>query len=446
MIRKGIPGWLLVLLGLLMVLLPACDGSVATTASETKDAVEELIAEDETAIIVTSTPSPTHEPGVVDEAVSAVAETTNLDQFSLLGLTGEDWINILVSAAVVLLGYFIASWVVRVLLSWLVRRTKTDFDDLFLERIDGPVRYFVLVIFLQFSVLRLTIWGETALRLLNNLFFFLYFGILFWIAWRLVGFSLDWYRLHMEQETEEQTERVNRTLPLVSRFLYLALIFIASFVILTHFNVNMTALLAALGLAGLAVTLAAQDTLTDIINGMLIWVDQPFRIGDRIEIQGENTWGDVVNIGTRTTRILSRDNSMVIVPNSVIGKNQVINYTFPDPSVRVEIKLNLDYAVDLDKARRVVRDAVRQVDHVEPDQPIDVLFLDFGTSTLEFRIRYWIDSYADTFLMRDKVNNGIIEALRAANIKIPFPKQDLNLRVEGGDSSQLSPTVEEDHK
>ena len=446
MIRKGIPGWLLVLLGLLMVLLPACDGSVATTASETKDAVEELIAEDETAIIVTSTPSPTHEPGVVDEAVSAMAETTNLDQFSLLGLTGEDWINILVSAAVVLLGYFIASWVVRVLLSWLVRRTKTDFDDLFLERIDGPVRYFVLVIFLQFSVLRLTIWGETALRLLNNLFFFLYFGILFWIAWRLVGFSLDWYRLHMEQETEEQTERVNRTLPLVSRFLYLALIFIASFVILTHFNVNMTALLAALGLAGLAVTLAAQDTLTDIINGMLIWVDQPFRIGDRIEIQGENTWGDVVNIGTRTTRILSRDNSMVIVPNSVIGKNQVINYTFPDPSVRVEIKLNLDYAVDLDKARRVVRDAVRQVDHVEPDQPIDVLFLDFGTSTLEFRIRYWIDSYADTFLMRDKVNNGIIEALRAANIKIPFPKQDLNLRVEGGDSSQLSPTVEEDHK
>jgi len=112
------------------------------------------------------------------------------------------------------------------------------------------------------------------------------------------------------------------------------IIFIALITILSHFNVDVTALLATLGLIGLALSLAAQDTLNDIINGVLIWLDRPFRIGDRIEIQGDKMWGDVIDIGTRSTRILLIDNTMVIVPNSVIGKNQVINYSYPDSSIQ----------------------------------------------------------------------------------------------------------------
>jgi len=304
--------------------------------AENQEAVQESIATEEAPILLTSTPEPTREPGVVDEAVSTVASTTNLDQVTFLGLTGEDWINIVISAVTFLVGYLIASWVVRVLLRWLVRRTHTQFDDAFLERIDGPVRYLVLVLFAQISVQRLTFWTETTLRFLSNLFFFLYLTIIFWIVWRLVGFTLEWYRQNKAIKTEEQADR------------------------------------------------------------------------------------------------------MVIVPNSVIGKSQVINFTYPDSTVRIEVGLWLDYEEDLDKARRVVVEAVRQVEHVLPEQPVEALFLDFGESAVVFRVRWWIDSYVDTFLMYDKVNNAILEALRAADIAVAFPRQDFKFKIDADDAGRLS--------
>ena len=76
--------------------------------------------------------------------------------------------------------------------------------------------------------------------------------------------------------------------------------------------------------------------MSDAINGFLILMDEPFRIGDRIEIRDLDTWGDVVDIGLRTTRILTLDNRMVILPNSKIGKSQIVNYSFPDPKYRVQ--------------------------------------------------------------------------------------------------------------
>jgi hypothetical protein len=292
----------LLLVGLLLLgFLAACSDSLATPVAGVKEVVQVVVEEtveaqetvesQGTPIIVTSTPQPTKEPGVVDEAVSAVAATTNLDDVTFLGLTGEDWINILISTVTVLVGYLIASWVVRVVLRWLVRRTPTDFDDQFLQRIDGPIRFFVLVLFIDLSVYRLTFLSEDVQRWLNNLIFLLYLASLLWMAWRLVGFSLEWYQTHMSVKTEEQADRIEKTLPLIGRILYVTLLFIAFLTILNHFNVNVTALLATLGLIGLALSLAAQDTLNDIINGVLIWLDRPFRIGDRIEIQGEKTWG-----------------------------------------------------------------------------------------------------------------------------------------------------------
>jgi small-conductance mechanosensitive channel len=192
-------------------------------------------------------------------------------------------------------------------------------------------------------------------------------------------------------------------------------------------------LLAALGILGLAFSLAAQDTLNDVINGLLIWIDRPFRIGDRIEIQGEDTWGDVMDIGTRSTRILARNNLMVIVPNSKIGKSQVINYTYPDANIRLEVKIMLDYDEDLDKVRRVVTEAVRSVEHVLGDQPVEALFRDFGESTIVFLVRWWIDSYEDAFLVYDEVNDALLKALRAAGVKVAVPRQDLKVRSDSGE-------------
>jgi small-conductance mechanosensitive channel len=194
---------------------------------------------------------------------------------------------------------------------------------------------------------------------------------------------------------------------------------------LSFWNVNVTAFIAIIGIGGLALSLAAQDVINDFINGFLIWLDRPFRIGDRIEIQGKETWGDVTDIGARTTRIRTRENVMAIVPNSVIGKNQVINFTYPDPTFRTEIEFQLDYKEDLNKVRRVVVEAVRSVEGVIEDEPVDALFRDFGRSTIIFQVRWWIDSYNDTFLITDEVNSAILDSLREAGIEIAVPIQEI---------------------
>jgi small-conductance mechanosensitive channel len=188
----------------------------------------------------------------------------------------------------------------------------------------------------------------------------------------------------------------------------------------------------------LALSLAAQDTLADVISGVIIFLDQPFRIGDRIEIQGLGTWGDVVDIGTRTTRIRTRDNRLVIVPNSMIGSNQIVNYTYPDPRYRVQIEIGIGYGSDIEKVRLTIEGAVSKVEGVLTDKPVDALFLDFGPSATVFRVRWWIDSYVDTRRMFDRVNEALYAALDAAGVEMPFTTYDVNVKLGAQEIDRIS--------
>ncbi len=111
----------------------------------------------------------------------------------------------------------------------------------------------------------------------------------------------------------------------------MVVLLLAAVVLFRHFAINITVVAGALGISGLALSLAVQDTPADVIAGFTILLDRPFRVGDRTEIPCEGTWGDLVEIGTGTTRIRTRANCLVIVPNSTIARSQVVSYTFPDP-------------------------------------------------------------------------------------------------------------------
>jgi small-conductance mechanosensitive channel len=152
----------------------------------------------------------------------------------------------------------------------------------------------------------------------------------------------------------------------------------------------------------------------------------------------------VVDIGTRSTRIRTRDNRLVIVPNSAIAKDQVVNYSFPDPRYRVQIEVGIDYDSDLKLAREAAIRAVNQVDGVLTDKPVDALFVDFGDSTIIFRIRWWIDSYVDTRRMFDKVNEQLLKGFNEAGIKMPNMAYDLNLKVDEQNVKQFSAALRPD--
>jgi len=217
-----------------------------------------------------------------------------------------------------------------------------------------------------------------------------------------------------------------------------AIVVITAFVILlTHFGIDVLAFAAALGLTGFAISLAARDTIADGIAGMIIMSDQPFRVGDQIEIQDEKTWGDVTDIGLRTTRIRTRDNRLVIVPNSIIGKNQIINYTFPDPRYRIQTHVSIGYGTDIKTARRIMVEAVCQVEGVLTDKPVDALYIEMNNTAMIFRVRWWIESYEDTRRMFDRVHTALQEALEASGIEIPNDIFGVNLNMREQDVNPL---------
>jgi small-conductance mechanosensitive channel len=293
-----------------------------------------------------------------------------------------------------------------------------------------------VILCLQFATTRLGFLGADVKLVLRDIYYIAAWAILLLAGWRLINFAFAWYR--QKVAAEEDLERLSPILTLLRRMALSVLVVVGVSIVLTHFGVNVTALTAALGIAGLAFSLAAQDTLADAISGFVILLDQPFRVGDRIEISGLGTWGDVVEIGSRTTRIRTRDNRMVIVPNSIIGKSQVVNYTFPDPQYRVQIDIGIGYGMDIERTRQIIIHTVRQVEGILPDKPVDALYNEMGDSSMTFRVRWWIQSYEDTRLIYDRVNTALQHALDAAGIDMPFTTYDLNVNLDAEKASQMS--------
>jgi small-conductance mechanosensitive channel len=223
---------------------------------------------------------------------------------------------------------------------------------------------------------------------------------------------------------------IDPALVLLMRIGRVFLVVLAASLLLTRFGINVAALTAALGIGGLALSLAARDTIADAISGVIILFDRPFRVGDRIEIQELGTWGDVVEIGLRTTRIRTRDNRMVIVPNSTINNNQIVNYSYPDPRYRIETRVGVAYGSDIEHVRQVITDAVRGVDGVLAEKPVQVLYDEMGDFAMWFRVRWWIESYADTRIMDDRVHTALQHAMDAAGIVSPFPTQTIRLEQD----------------
>ncbi len=387
-------------------------------------------------VVTTRTPEPTATPGVLAEQAEQLATAVGLATTTFLGLKAADWINLGFSLLYVLAGYLLGTWLIRGILPPVVHRTPTRFDERLLESVGPQLRWFVVLLILHFATIRLGFLAAEVKEILTNIYFVLGLFIALRVVLKLIDLADVWYR-----ERSAHAGREDELAPVITLLVRLGrvlAVLTALIIGLGQFGVNVSAFAAALGLGGLAISLAAKDTIADAIAGFIILVDRPFRIGDRIEIQEVGTWGDVTDIGLRTTRIRTRDNRMVIVPNSVIGANQVINYTYPDPRYRIETHVGIAYGTDIETARRVIVDAVRGVEGVLPEKPVDALYNEMGDSAMIFRVRWWIESYVDTRRVVDRVHTALQHALDAAGIESPYPTQNLNLQVDLDGAERLA--------
>ncbi|HEY69898.1 MAG TPA: mechanosensitive ion channel family protein [Anaerolineae bacterium] len=359
---------------------------------------------------------------------------------TFLGLSLDQWMDVgialLIVVLVLLLGRWLVSFVLNRIVGRITRRTKTKLDEAIVSAISKPLFWFLLITALRLALAQIdSLLGDWK-AYLPDVYFLLYLLFAAVVLWALIDVLTRWYSEAMTKKAGAKLEK--QWMPFLRRMAIILVGVIAISMALAHFDVDISGMIATLGIGSLAIALAAQASLADLINGFLIMIDQPYRVGDRIEILDLDTWGDVVDIGLRSTRVRTRDNRMVIVPNSVIGKSLVVNYSYPDTKYRIQIHVGVAYGTDVELARSTIIDAVQKVEGVLDTQPVEALFLEFGDSAMIFRVRWWIESYVDTRRMFDRVNTHIYHALDAAGVELPPPLRELHHHIDDQNTQRLA--------
>ena len=223
--------------------------------------------------------------------------------------------------------------------------------------------------------------------------------------------------------------------PLVNRIVRVLLVAAAALIALETVGIRVTPLLAGAGVAGLALSLAAKDTLSNLIAGVQLILDRPFKVGDRVELwmapKEYGTWGDVVEIGLRATKIRTPDNLIVIVPNNEIMRRDIINYTASGNHIRLRIPIGIAYDADTGKAKELVMQAMSEVSGIrERPEPV-VIVRSFGASSVDLEARPWIGDARQRRAIGDAVTERVKELFDEHGVEIPYPKRDIYIRSSG---------------
>ncbi|NCF66162.1 MAG: mechanosensitive ion channel [Chloroflexi bacterium] len=375
------------------------------------------------------TPKPTPTPGVIDRVVVDLVDQTGLTETSFLRLRAKDWIDLVVSALILGLVLLIILPLLSKLLTWLVQRTPTRFDDEFLELVKRQLIWLVVVIIAQFAILRLDFLGDWLNNLVQDVAYVLTMGLLAMIVLRFINFSTNWLLEYLVKD-EGPSKRLRPLITIFKWLIYLFVLLIVVTLVAAHFGFNITLLvpsflflLLILGVLGVA----AQSALTDAISGILILADEPFQRGDIIHLPQLDMSGEVISIGLRTTRIRTGDNRRIIVPNSELGESAVINYSLPDPSHRSQV----DFVVvgeSFEQLELIIVETVRAIEGVLPDKPVDVHYLSFGGTGREIRVGWWVESVSSHLPVQTKVLVALEKALDVAGIETPNLTYDLNVQ------------------
>ncbi|MDE2518753.1 MAG: mechanosensitive ion channel family protein [Methanocorpusculum sp.] len=199
--------------------------------------------------------------------------------------------------------------------------------------------------------------------------------------------------------------------------------------ILNTLNINITPLLAGAGIAGIAVALAAQDVLGNIFGGVVLYMDTPFRVGDWVKVSGQ--FGEVLQIGPRSTRIKTLDSQLMTIPNSKIAGDAVINFSAPQEYMLIRLKIGVAYGSDVELVKKTMKEAVDNVfaktPYLSHDEPVETNFLSFGDSSLNFELVICAGKPLYYYAAIDAVNSEVDRLFRERNISIPFPQREVRI-------------------
>jgi len=302
-------------------------------------------------------------------------------------------------------------------------KTRHTVDDQIVDIFHKPIFISILLFGLSLSTERLALpasmFAVTVSGLKTVCIYVWAFAFVKSLQLVVGVFSRDHSRFSLIQE---------RTLPLFNNLVVVLTIGLGLYFIFLAWHIDVTAWMASAGIIGLAISFAAKDTLANLFSGVFILADAPYKIGDFIVLDsGER--GMVTQIGIRSTRMLTRDDVEITVPNAVMGNAKITNEAGgPYEKYRIRIKVGVAYGSDIDKVHQVLQEVAESIPEVCRTPEPRVRFRAFGDSSLDHELLCWVERPILRGKVTHALNTSIYKRFIAEGIEIPFPQRDVYIK------------------
>ncbi len=337
-------------------------------------------------------------------------------------ISGNPWIQ---SAIVILITIICASlltWLIFRVIGAITSRTSLVLDDQIVKLLRPPIYYTLVVIGVTAGIglMPIETWKIYLIRTINSI------GIIIWVFFFTSLASLLLQRLAGLSDKFKFIQY--RTVTLFDNLAKIIIFGAGVYGFFVVWNIDMTAWLASAGIVGIAVGFAAKDTLSNLFSGVFIIADAPYKVGDYIVLD-KGGRGKVVNIGLRSTRILTRDDIEVTIPNSIIGNSMIINQSGgPYEKMRVRLKIGVAYGSDVDHVKKILVETAAAEPLICSSPEPRIRFRQFGASSLDFELLFWVNRPEDSGRVLDAMNTAVYKRLNEERIEIPYAKQDLYIK------------------
>jgi small-conductance mechanosensitive channel len=318
--------------------------------------------------------------------------------------------------------FIVAAKLVNLFLDKVLRRfsrfTRTDVDDRIIDLIQKPLFYTIVLSGIVVASGNLELAPRTVFYTRGTVY------SLLTIVWSVTAVRISNTLIeYAVAKSADLTGLSKDIVPLVENVSKIVLIVATLMVILSIWHIDITPVMASAGIAGAAVAFAAKDTIANFFGGISLFVDRPFKIGDFVVLDsGER--GEVVNIGSR---IKTRDDIQISVPNSVIASTKIINESAPVPNFRVRIPVGVAYGSDIDQVQETLLEIAHANSNVIAEPAPRVRFRQFGESSLNFELLCWAKEPVLRGRTIHELNCVIYKRFNQLGIKFPFPQRDVHI-------------------
>ena len=355
----------------------------------------------------------------VENLIERIDVPQQLEPFAQL-LGTNPWVRSLAALLFFILLAKVVEWILIPLIRRITARTATLVDDVLVRHIHKPLFWSIMLMGMLIAASVGGI-GQDYLGILISAA--LSVMIILWMLFAIRAAKL--FLAASSRRAKPSALVRPQTLPLFTNLAAIGIYFVFN-----AWHVNMTAWLASAGIAGIAIGFAAKDTLANLFSGVFIMADSPYKIGDYVVLEGSpELRGKITHIGIRSTRLLTRDDVEVTIPNSIMGTSKVVNESGgPHEKFRIRVEVGVAYGSDVDQVRDVLMRVATDSDAVCHDPEPRVRFRAFGASSLDFQLLCWVDNPELRGRVLDALNTAVYKRFIDERIEIPYAKQDLYIK------------------